>query len=277
MKTLAGAIEIVRKAAVIGLDFQRHGAYTSRSSKPDGTVVTQADRQIEALLCSELDRAFPGCNFVAEELPHPFIRDSEFTFIIDPIDGTDSFSNGMPTWSISVGLFDAQLRPIGGIVFAPGLDLLLFADVDGQAYQGSTKLERVTLTSELTESSSIFVSSRIHRQLDLRDYPGKTRSWGSCAVNLVTPAVYPGVIGAVQDSSAHAWDIAGAHAILASLGCEVRYLNGKAVDYGNMGVQEWKVEDFLVAGKPGAVDLLTKLIRRLEPQRLEEVRDTHPV
>lgn len=80
-------------------------------------MVTKADREVEQLIRSRLQSEFPGDAFLGEEYGL-----SEgvtgLTWVIDPIDGTAPFLNGMPGWCVSIGLMDEQ-GPLLGAIHAP--------------------------------------------------------------------------------------------------------------------------------------------------------------
>lgn len=179
MAELRSVLEIVKEAGRMGLNFQRRIQFHGREFKDDGWVVTEAGRLIEDFLCEKIGALFADCNFVTEERFRDFTDGKELTFVIDPIDGTDSFSNGMHNWSISVGVLDKNLVPIGGIVYAPRLDFLVFADIGKLAMLGNEQLAVPAPVTELTKLSGVVMSSRIHLQLDLSAYPGKPNA-GCC-------------------------------------------------------------------------------------------------
>lgn len=79
--------------------------------KEDGSLVTQADRAVEQLLREELAQLVPRCTVIGEEgedsipLSDPDLRTAleQTAFIVDPIDGTAPYANGLPQWGISIG------------------------------------------------------------------------------------------------------------------------------------------------------------------------------
>jgi fructose-1,6-bisphosphatase/inositol monophosphatase family enzyme len=137
----------------------------------------------------------------------------------------------MAGWCVSVGLLDGQLRPVAGIVYAPRLDLLFFADVGVPATLNGVPIDLEDPLEPLSARSNLMVPSRSHRCLDLRAFPGKTRSIGSAALHLCFPISYPAVAAGLQCPGAHIWDVAGAHAIAASLGFCFEYWDGSQIDY----------------------------------------------
>jgi fructose-1,6-bisphosphatase/inositol monophosphatase family enzyme len=66
--------------------------------------VTTCDRNIEKLLRRKINKSFKNHNILGEEIKSKKTK-SEFTWVLDPIDGTKNFIMGIPTWSNLIGLF----------------------------------------------------------------------------------------------------------------------------------------------------------------------------
>ncbi len=232
--------------------------------KDDGSLLTVMDHAVEEALCSEIGRLHPDANIVSEESEQGFDPSQPFTFALDPIDGTDSFSQGMGGWCVSLGLLDQDLQPCAGIVFAPVLELCLFADIgkpalrNGQTLPAAPALPREGSGANL---ANLMVHSRAHRKIDLSLFKGKVRSIGSAALHLCYPAVFPLVVGAVESNRTHIWDIAGAHALAQSLGYCMEYLNGSPIDYAGPAKRE-AVADFVLCGHEKALDGLRTVLKR---------------
>ena len=88
--------------------------------KTDESPVTIADRSAEELLRSRIAAAFPADGIIGEELGRSK-GTSEFTWILDPIDGTKSFISGVPLCGTMVGIEHGG-RSLVGFVYMPGLD-----------------------------------------------------------------------------------------------------------------------------------------------------------
>jgi len=258
-------IPMVKEAGHRALEHQKKYDFAKREMKPDGSVVTEIDRQTEEFLCAGIARYFPEANYVTEELARKFEESLPWTWVIDPIDGTDNFSQGAHSWSISIGLLDGGLQPVAGMVFAPRLDLFLFADRGGGLEINDQPAAELPPVESLNSLSGLVVSSRILQYLDLRGFPGKIRSLGSAALHLCFPACYPGIVGTLQEPQTYAWDIAGAHAILQAAGCRMSYQDGRSLDYKAMRPNQWKAEDIMVATRPGAWELLRGTLRSYDP------------
>jgi myo-inositol-1(or 4)-monophosphatase len=221
----------VQTAGQIALEAQRGLTAADRTLKADGSVLTEIDRRVEDYLTGLIARSYPQANVLGEETVRAYDPAKPYTFCIDPIDGTDVYSQGMPGWCVSVGLLDAAWTPIAGAISAPRWDLVLFADLGKPATCNGETIYPPEMPGPLSRQSNVMAYSRTHTQLDWSRYPGKIRSIGSAALHLCFPLLYPAVVGAVEGQGAHIWDIVGAHAIVRSHGFDLAYLGGGEIDY----------------------------------------------
>jgi len=252
---------LVTAAGRMALEGQRKMDFSRRKYKRDGSVLTETDLAVEHYLLSHLGALYPQANLLAEETAHLFDQSRPFTLAIDPIDGSDVFSQGMAGWCVSVGLLDQGLQPIAGVVYAPRLDLLIFADVGRRARLNGDDIDAAGDPNTPLDKANIMVSSRVHREIDLSAFPGKIRNVGSGALHFCFPLIHPGVIGAVQ-SPVHIWDMSAAHAINRSAGFSLQYLSGESIDYSNV-TDGRPVADFILSGSPERIDQLRKLITKI--------------
>jgi fructose-1,6-bisphosphatase/inositol monophosphatase family enzyme len=243
----------------MGAEAQQKMRFSDRSYKDDGSVVTETDKQIDEYLFEQIAALYPQANILTEETVRDFDPERPYTFAVDPIDGTDVFSQGMAGWCVSVGLFDEELSPIAGIVYAPKLDLLLFADVGKRATLNGAELSPPNPTEPLSDRSNVMVMSQLHRRLDLRKLPGKIRNVGSAALHLCFPLLYSGVVGSIEGDGGHIWDIAGAHALNRSLGFDLELLSGGPIDYAKM-IDGSPVGDVILAGHGRRIDELRSIL-----------------
>lgn len=236
----------------------------SRRFKPDGSVLTETDLTIDKLLSEKIRELFPDSNIISEECPSAFNPGKEYTFAIDPIDGTDAYSQGMPGWCVAVGVLDRELQPAGGIVYAPrwGADkkrgIHLFASPEGELLLNGEPAD--TPVKEMGSSLQIMVSSKVHRVFELSSFPGKVRSIGSSILHLVSPLVHPGIDGALL-APCYIWDIAAAHGILVHSSLGVETMEGNGMDYSVM-VHRQKMKHHVVAGSPDTVAKIRQYLTR---------------
>ncbi|WKZ26464.1 MAG: inositol monophosphatase [Candidatus Paceibacterota bacterium] len=101
-------------------------------SKNDGSLVTELDVFLNKKFISEISIKYPGEGVLGEEIS--LKKNSNFQWVIDPIDGTDAFVMGSANWTISVGLLDDG-APVLGVVANPILNRILFAFKGGGAFK----------------------------------------------------------------------------------------------------------------------------------------------
>jgi myo-inositol-1(or 4)-monophosphatase len=121
-------------------------------------IVTEADRASEALLFKRLTKLFPGSGFCGEETGY-HAGTHEWTWVVDPLDGTHNYSVGIPLWACSVALLDEQRVPYLGVMDLPTMRKTQWAERGKGAFQDGKRL--VVDTSPLTETSLIGIQSRI--------------------------------------------------------------------------------------------------------------------
>ena len=71
--------------------------------KEDGSLVTKADKWADRVIRDTISQTFPTHGVLTEETTH-ILPDTDWCWIIDPIDGTTNFTRGVPIWGISLGL-----------------------------------------------------------------------------------------------------------------------------------------------------------------------------
>jgi myo-inositol-1(or 4)-monophosphatase len=205
-----------------------------RTYKEDGSVLTKTDTQINSRLSTRIRELFPTAGIISEEEASvPSESGASYIFCLDPIDGTDAYSQGFPSWCIAVGILDQDLRPVGGIVsaprFGPGTDkpLLVYRlPSEGIYLQG----ERFNQEKSYSSSDGLIVSSKAFKHVDLSAFPGKVRSFGSTILHILSPLIFSHIQAALVPSC-FIWDIAAAEGIINERGLKVTYLDGRRLDY----------------------------------------------
>jgi myo-inositol-1(or 4)-monophosphatase len=128
----------VREAGALALHLSKQGV--RHWSKPDGSVVTEADLQIDEFLKQRLHGTRPDYGWLSEESPDSTKRLScQRLWVVDPIDGTQSFVNGTDGWCIGAALIDNG-RPVLAALYRPALDEFYWARAGGGAYCNDQQL-----------------------------------------------------------------------------------------------------------------------------------------
>ena len=102
----------------------------SVSLKENTTEVTEIDQGCETLVMDHIRAGRPHHSWYGEEHGSGG-SSSEWTWVVDPIDGTSNFVRGVPVWATMIGLVHADLGPVMGVVSAPALGMRWWGFVDG--------------------------------------------------------------------------------------------------------------------------------------------------
>ena len=144
IKAARGAGAIINRAS---LDLDRLQVNT----KAPNDFVTEVDHAAEASIIDTLLGAYPGHGILAEESGSTRgARDSEYVWIIDPLDGTTNFIHGLPTYAVSIALsFRNQIQQ--AVVYDPARNDLFFASKGRGAFLNDKRL-RVAKRTRIAEA-----------------------------------------------------------------------------------------------------------------------------
>lgn len=115
MDLLAVATEAAKKGGEVVLKYFETGV--ARRVKDDKSFVTAADTESEAAILAEIKKRFPGHGILSEESGAES-KNSRYEWIIDPLDGTANFVNGIPFFAVSVAAL-CQGEPVAAVVYNP--------------------------------------------------------------------------------------------------------------------------------------------------------------
>jgi myo-inositol-1(or 4)-monophosphatase len=124
---------------------------TIRRKSSSADMVTEADRESEELITTALRERFPEHSIVGEEGGRSDSAEpQEFTWVLDPLDGTTNFVHGLPIYAVSIALCSGD-DPLLGVVYLPSFDILYRAYRGGGAYKNGHRISCST-ASRLEES-----------------------------------------------------------------------------------------------------------------------------
>lgn len=134
---------------------QHFGKTYDIEQKADQSLVTSIDKMSEKLITERILDAFPSHSIIGEESgatqPH-----GEFTWVIDPIDGTHNYIRGMVNFGISIGVLRKD-EFVAGVIFLPVEDSIYIAEKGAGAYKNSERL-RVSEYKDLSDCTLLFDS-----------------------------------------------------------------------------------------------------------------------
>jgi histidinol-phosphatase len=171
-------LEVARRAALtggaLGLKYFADLAALPREQKPDGSVVTEADRAVEAAIRRVLGDARPGDSVLGEEGGQTGHGDRRW--IVDPIDGTAMFVAGDDRWLVLVALEEAG-EIVAGVAAVPAVGRVWWASRGGGAYEAEICAGGVTGERRIqvrTRGSERLAGSRLGIVPDRDAYPPLT-------------------------------------------------------------------------------------------------------
>ena len=127
--------------------------------------VTDADKAFEKFISKEIKKRFPDHQIIGEEFGHKKTK-SNFSWVIDPIDGTRSFVIGNPTWSNLISL-NYKGNPVLGLVNFPILKKFYFNTSFNKAYVSENgKKKRIKVNRKAT-FLNMKLSAAFHGSLSL--------------------------------------------------------------------------------------------------------------
>ena len=228
--------DLATRAGAIAL---RHFRRVTPERKADRTLVTAADREVEAFLVDELRRLCPDAGIVGEE-GASHVGTGPFRIAIDPVDGTSAFVAGLASWCVCIGIL-RDGDPLAGVVHLP-VSAETYSAADGQAWWNGNPLPRLG-GDAVPGDPFILVDAKEHRRQAVR-YEGKMRSLGSSAYHIALVA--RGAAEAALVGRAHLWDLAAPGAVLAAVGGWMGLLDGGTVDLGAL-FDGRRTRDYVVA------------------------------
>lgn len=136
--------------------------------KANNTEVTEVDRATETALMDLVRAQRPEHSWYGEEHGSGGDSNAEWTWVIDPIDGTSNFIRGVPIWATLIGLVHKERGPVLGFVSAPALHSRWWGTVDGEAVFNGHRISVSTVNS-LSEASLSITENARWRELGYSD------------------------------------------------------------------------------------------------------------
>ncbi|SDQ60984.1 NAD(+)/NADH kinase [Natronobacterium texcoconense] len=230
-----------------------HGKVETERYKTDTSdVITEADYLSENIITTAIENEYPAHTILTEEGIHTETG-SEYTWLVDPLDGTGNYANGNPNYAVSLALLEND-EPIVGVVYAPETDELWSAIAGEGAYKNGSP---ITTTDRDALEESMLMSGYDPEGIFLSYFYDDTRGvrrLGSAALHLCYLA--NGSADAVWEYDTYPWDVAAGIVIAREAGASVTDSSGESFEvYGEKDRQE------LVASNGHIHDDLTSRLR----------------
>lgn len=198
-------------------------------------IATMADFAAEKIILKEIKRNFPSHAILSEESGGNK-KNSDYLWVVDPLDGTTNYYMKNPLFSVSISLFYKE-EIVLGVIHAPYLNELYTTEKDKGAYLNSKKIHasnKKSLSKSIltfchgTKEKDIKRAIKTYNHFKLKGFD--MRQLGSAALELGFVAA--GRTESIMIPGAHPWDV-GAGVLL------VREASGRVTDYKE---EEWKLK-----------------------------------
>lgn len=232
-------------------------SYAISRIKTDGTPTTDIELEIERRIVDVLAAQFPGQPLLTEEQGN-LGETGETNWILDPIDGTRVYLNGLPIWGVSLGRLVNGSADLG-FLYLPRLGDLYWGGTEFGAWKNDQALPAIPPPDPADPLSFVMVSSNAHRQFKF-SLP-RIRAFGSVAAHLVYVA--EGIAMGAVLNRAKLWDIAGVLPLLKSTGIAFEYFSGARVDFQEMLHGE-EIREPVLAAHRSVLEYLRTHITRIK-------------
>lgn len=196
---------------------------------------TNIDKASEEKIINFIRKEFPTHNILAEESGRSD-GSSDYTWVIDPLDGTMNFAHGLPIFSVSVGLMKNN-EIILGVIYDVMMDIIYSSEKGSGTYANGQKLN-VSKTSDLAKSLLVTgfpydvrdnPKNAIEKFNDFLKTASGVRRLGSAALDCCYVA--SGAFDGFWEVRLNAWDICAGHIIIEEAGGTVTNFSDQKLDY----------------------------------------------
>tara|TARA_Y100001970_G_scaffold124890_2_gene154663 strand:- start:25854 stop:26660 length:807 start_codon:yes stop_codon:yes gene_type:complete len=219
------AIKIAKEAGSIQMKY--FGNITSLEKKSTNIdLVTKADIESEKYIIKQINKRFPNHSILAEESGNNS-NNSEYLWIIDPLDGTTNFTHNLPIFAVSIGLVKKNIGTICAVVYNPAADKCFYAEHKKGAYLNK---KAIKCTSSNTLSNSLLATGFPYLHDDrydlsfeiFKEFYDRTRGirrLGAASLDLCFVAM--GRFDGYYEYKLKAWDICAGSLIAIEAGAKV--------------------------------------------------------
>ncbi len=244
--------EIAEEADAIAMRYFR-GDELRVDRKGDGTAVTQADRAVEEMARAKVAASGLPLDVLGEEMGGGDAKSpsaERARMIIDPIDGTEEFSRGIPTFGTLMGI-ESNGEIVAAMVSAPGLHSRWWAYRGEGAYRDEKRLHVSNVTSlgkAMVFTTGTGPSKNAHDQAKIRallDAARNSRSFGGFWQHML---VAEGAIEVALDWTSKPWDLAPLGIMVEEAGGRSTNVRGERTIYtGQLVSTNGKIHDEVLA------------------------------
>jgi myo-inositol-1(or 4)-monophosphatase len=249
--------KIIKKAGIETLKYYGK-AKVQYTKKHENDIVTQADLASNKILLKEIKKYFPKHNIITEETT-PQNNNSEYTWIIDPLDGTGNFKRKIPNYGVIIALVKNREVIIGSF-YSPVTNELYYAEKNKGAFLNGKRIQCTETTNLKNSRGTGYFIIEGKRKNQIRKFSESSETYnlwiteyGSGAYDMMLVASGRAEWYFAPNLGGGIWDIAGPYLILKEAGCKTTNFNG----------EEWSIKDVteIIAANPILHKEIMKIIK----------------
>ena len=251
---------LTRAGEILLENFGHLTGYKIKESQ--SSIVTKADIDSEKAIIQMVQHKFPTHNTLGEETGFQN-RGSEYTWVIDPLDGTSNFAAGIPWFGVIICLLKNSIPVLSGC-YLPVQNLLYLAEKGKGATCNGNKIR----VSEETKLKNALVAYSLDYSEEKRKTERETRLIGRLvgnirnlrATNSVVDFCYTaeGKLGGCMNQTTKIWDIAGPVLLIEEAGGKATDINGNLFDF-RLNDEDYKRNFTIIASNEVLHRQLTQL------------------
>ncbi|MEO2034147.1 MAG: inositol monophosphatase family protein [Planctomycetaceae bacterium] len=213
--------------------FDWRGRFSVRE-KSRANLVTEADEASQQTIYDHIHERFPKHGFLGEEGLNENPHNSEYTWVIDPLDGTSNYVHGFPYYAVSIAL-QRRRQLLVGAIYDPNRHEMFTAVAGGGAFLNGEPIH-TSGESELSYAMGMASlpiaagpdSPAVHQFLTGLQHLQTVQRTGSAALNLASVA--SGRVDVFWSTSLKPWDVAAGILLVQEAGGTVTNMTGGTVD-----------------------------------------------
>jgi myo-inositol-1(or 4)-monophosphatase len=227
------------------------------------SIVTQADLKSDSLIVTFIRERFPSHNIISEESGFTS-KNSKYTWVIDPLDGTSNFASAIPWFGVLIALFEENIPVMGG-AYLPVPDLLYFAEKGKGAFLNGnpfTMIKNNSLKNSLFSFNVDFTDNEKVLDASINIYKNLVKATRNirCTNSLVDFLyVAEGKFGGCINLFTRIWDISALGLIIEEAGGVIKYVTGEEIKF----YLSENISEANFAVMAGSEEIITELKKRV--------------
>lgn len=251
-------LNIAKEVAQIQLSYFRGDNLSVETKSNIYDVVTRADKESEEHIAHAILERYPDHKILGEEGGYRGNEESDYLWVVDPLDGTTNYSQGLPLFCTSIAL-QHRGETIVGVVYAPYIDELFAATKGGGAYMkhGDSEARKIHVSQKKSLAPSVIATgfpydkdvnpdNNCDNLARIAPHVRDIRRMGTAAYDIC--CVASGMLDGYWELSLNLWDVCAGNLILQEAGGTVVYFRE------NRGIS-------LIVGNENIVNEIRKRVR----------------